>query len=267
MINNLFKFINFYKKTFITVLLILIFLFSLLSIDWDSDVFHSGGLVTIRQIVNAFFHPDLSSDILKLAIISTWITLAYAVAGISIALFIAFTLGVLASGILFSKESTRRISKSFFRGLLGFMRSIHELIWAWFFVASVGLTPFAAIFALAIPYGGTLGRIFADILNDVPSEPLMALKSNGASKLQILIYGYLPMSIADVVSYTMYRLECAIRSSAVMSFIGLGGLGYQIHLSLSDLEYNEVWTFMFFLCGLVIIVDLWSNLIRKRLVE
>jgi len=63
----------------------------------------------------------------------------------------------------------------------------------------------------------------------------------------------------------MYRFECALRSSTIMSFVGLGGLGYQIHLSLSDLEYNEVWTFIFFLIALVVFIDLWSNSLRKRL--
>ncbi|MDF2533155.1 MAG: phosphonate transporter permease protein, partial [Clostridia bacterium] len=125
---------------------------------------------------------------------------------------------------------------------------------------------FAAIFALAIAYGGALGRVFADILNDVPQEPLNALKSSGASKLHILLYAYLPMTASNMLSYTMYRFECAIRSSAIMSFVGLGGLGYQIQLSLSELRYHEVWTFMFFLIVLVSAVDLWSNMLRKRLV-
>ena len=74
------------------------------------------------------------------------------------------------------------------------------------------------------------------------------------------------MATSNMLSYTMYRFECAIRSSAIMSFVGLGGLGYQIQLSLADLQYNEVWTFMFFLVALVLLVDRWSNSLRKRLV-
>ncbi|HAQ05996.1 MAG TPA: phosphonate ABC transporter permease, partial [Bacillus bacterium] len=149
--------------------------------------------------------------------------------------------------------------------LLGFMRAIHELVWAWLFVASIGLSPFAAIFALAIPYGGILGRIFADMLEDVPQEPIKALHTAGASTIQTLWYGHLPIVAASITSYAMYRFECAVRSSAIMSFVGIGGLGYQIQLSLDDLHYNEVWTFMFFLVLLVIIIDAWSNQLRKRL--
>ena len=256
-----------YNRFLLSVLLIAIFGWSLFSIRWNADLIHSGGIPTLMQIVEGLFHPDLSPDVLVLGFKSAWITLAYAVAGMSLAILYAFVVGILASGVLTSTKTSKLVSKVFFRGVLGFTRSIHELIWAWLFVAAVGLSPYAAIFALAIPYGGILGRIFADMLNDVSEEPLKALKTSGASKLQALIYGYLPLVWADMVSYTMYRFECAIRSSAIMSFIGLGGLGYQIQLALQDLKYDRVWAFVFFLIGLVIFVDLWSNFVRRSLTE
>jgi phosphonate transport system permease protein len=256
-----------YNRFLLTVLLIAIFGWSLFSIRWNADLIHSGGIPTLMQIVEGLFHPDLSPDVLVLGFKSAWITLAYAVAGMSLAILYAFVVGILASGVLTSTKTSKLVSKVFFRGVLGFTRSIHELIWAWLFVAAVGLSPYAAIFALAIPYGGILGRIFADMLNDVSEEPLKALKTSGASKLQALIYGYLPLVWADMVSYTMYRFECAIRSSAIMSFIGLGGLGYQIQLALQDLKYDRVWAYVFFLIGLVIFVDLWSNFVRRSLTE
>ena len=259
------NYFEFHKRTILSLILILVFVISLLSVSWGPELVHSGGKATTLQIIKALLNPDLSHEILMLAIISTWRTLAYAFAGITIALIIGLIFGILSSGILIYNNKLRFIIVALFRGLLGFMRSIHELIWAWFFVAATGLSPIAAILALAIPYGGTLGKIFADILNDVDINPINSLKANGGSKLQIILYGYFPMAIIDMISYTMYRLECAIRSSTIMSFIGLGGLGYQIHLSLKDLEYNEVWTFMYFLIALVLVIDAWSNLLRKRL--
>jgi phosphonate ABC transporter permease subunit PhnE len=256
-----------HKRKVLTLILSMVFIWSLFSVEWNRDVIHSGGLATAGQIIEAFFHPDLSSDILLLAVESSWTTLSYAAAGMSLALIIAFLYGIPASGVLSKDAKTKKIIKAFFRGQLGFMRAIHELVWAWLFVASIGLSPFAAIFALAIPYGGILGRIFAEMLEDVPQEPIQALEAAGASYLQILWYGYLPMVRASITSYAMYRFECAVRSSAIMSFVGIGGLGYQIQLSLDDLHYNELWTFMFFLIFLVIIIDVWSNQLRKRLVQ
>lgn len=252
------------KKIMFLIIPISIFLWSLISAGNWNEVIHSGGVHTLKEIIKASLYPDFSKEILKLAIVSTIKTIVYAMTGLSLALFFAFILGTLASGIFFDTKFYKFFSIGSFRFLLSCMRAIHELIWAWFFVAAIGLSPFAAIFAIAISYGGTLGKIFSDLLNDVPKKPLEALKTNGASNIQIFIYGYLPVAIPNMVSYTMYRLECAVRSSTIMSFVGLGGLGYQIHLSLNDLEYNEVWTYIYFLVGLVILIEIWSNKIRGK---
>ncbi|AFS77098.1 ABC phosphonate transporter permease protein [Gottschalkia acidurici 9a] len=249
------------------MVLISAFIWSLFSVSWGSDLIHSGGKNAIAQIIRSLFNPDLSEYVIKSALIAAWRTLVYAIAGMTLAIIIAFILGILASGVLSNNRVILYISKGIFRGILGLMRAIHELVWAWLFVAAIGLTPYAAIFAIAIPYGGILGRIFADILNDVPHEPIEALKSSGASRLQILFYTYLPIAKTDMISYTMYRFECAVRSSTIMSFVGLGGLGFQIQLALQDLNYSQAWTYMFFLLVLIVLIDFWSSLIRKDLVE
>ncbi len=260
------KLLDFHKKNILTVLLSAVFIWSLFSVQWGPDLFHPGGQAALGQMMQGLLQPDWSPAILRLALSAAWTTLAYAVAGMSLAIVIALVFGVLASGVLASTRTARNVQVIGFRGALGFMRAIHELVWAWLFVAAIGLSPFAGIFAIAIPYGGILGRIFADMLQDVPEEPITALRAAGASRLQLLCYGYVPIAMADMLSYLMYRFECAIRSSAIMSFIGLGGLGFQIQLSLQDLRYDQVWTFLLFLIALVVLVDMWSQLLRKRLV-
>ncbi|ALC90360.1 ABC transporter permease [Bacillus sp. FJAT-18017] len=256
-----------HKRLTLTVILVFIFILSLSSVEWSPELIHGGGGAMIVQILEGLVSPALSPEILKQGLEASWLTLAYATAGMSLAIVYAFIAGVLASGVLTNGKGSRFFTKLFFRGILGFTRAIHELVWAWLFVAAIGLSPYAAILAIAIPYGGILGRIFADMLTDVSSQPIEALKTAGASRLQLLFYGYLPLVRADITSYTMYRFECAIRSSAIMSFIGLGGLGYQIQLSLADLKYDQVWTYVYFLILLVIMVDLWSSIVRRALLE
>ena len=145
------------------------------------------------------------------------------------------------------------------------LRSIRELVWAVLFVNAFGLSSLTAIFALAIPYGGILGRIYADLFNDVPEEPLRALRSAGASPARVFLYGRLPMALPDMLGYSFYRLECAIRSAAIMSFIGIQGLGFEIQLSLGDLLFSQVWTLLLFLLALVLAVDWWSGRVRRSL--
>ena len=151
------------------------------------------------------------------------------------------------------------------RLMLALMRSVHELVWAWLLIVAIGLSPMAAVLALAIPYAGILGRIYAEVLNDVPEAPLQALRASGASEVGVLLYGRLPMALPDMLSYTFYRFECAIRSAAIFSFVGIQGLGYELQLSLDDLLFEQVWTLLFFLVALVVLVDLWSIWVRRSL--
>lgn len=250
----------------LTVLLLAAFAWSFTNVDWDRPVFHAGGLRAIGEIAAAFFSPTLSGGLLVDALDETWTTLAYAVAGMTVALAIGFPAGVIASGTVTRTPWLRRLNIGAARGLLAFLRAIHELVWAWLFVAAIGLSPMAAVLALGIPYGGILGRIYAELLQDVPEAPLRALRSAGAREWRVLLYGRLPMALPDMVSYGFYRLECGIRAAAIMSFVGLGGLGQQIQLSLDDLNYERMWTFAYFLIGLIVLVDVWSTLFRRRIV-
>lgn len=252
------------KKYILSIFLLGVVLISVFSIDTSNGLIHSGGLNILKQILLAFFTPEISPDLLKTALEASVETLVYAFAGISIAIVIGLIFGILCSKVVFNNKYTKPIAV-FFRALLGLMRAIHELIWAWFFVASIGLSPLSGVFALAIPYGGILGRIYSDMLNDVPENPLMNLKLSGATKLQSIFYGYFPFAFPNMLSYTMYRLECAVRSSAILSFVGLGGIGYHIQMSLQDMNFSRAWSFVFVLIILVVGLDLWSNGIRKRL--
>jgi phosphonate transport system permease protein len=197
-------------------------------------------------------------------LLAGWQTLAYAVAGMTVAILIGFPLGAIASGTVLSSPLSTPMAVSA-RLFLASIRAIHELVWAALFVAAIGLSPLAAIFALGLPYGGILGRIYAELLNDVPAAPLLTLQTAGASPLRVLLYGRLPMALPNMLSYTFYRFECAIRAAAILSFVGIRGLGYEIELSLHDLLFDQVWTLLLFLVGLVVLVDLWSTLVRRSL--
>jgi phosphonate transport system permease protein len=189
----------------------------------------------------------------------------YAVAGMSIALVIGIPLGIVASGTLIRNRLARYPIVTVTRGFLAASRAVHEIVWAVLFVLALGLSPVAGVFAIGIPYGGILGRIIAERITDAPERPLEALYGSGASPFQILIYGRLPFAAPDLISYLFYRLECAIRAAAVLSFVGLGGLGFRITIALDDLRYDEAWTSIYALVILVAAIDVWSAQVRRRL--
>ena len=253
------------NKALLSLILAISFIWSLFQVEWSSGVVHGGGLSALWDAIASIINPRVDAEIIRLIIKESWRTFAYAVAGLSVALCIGFPIGVVASGTLLSTRFSKILNIAPARFFLAAIRSVHELVWAWFFVTAFGLTPMAAVLAIGIPYGGIIGRIFAEILQDVPAPPLRALRSTGANEWKVLIYGRLSIAAPSMISYTSYRFECAIRAAAVMSFVGLGGLGHQIQISIQDLAYGRVWTFLFVLIFLIVIVDIWSTALRSRL--
>ena len=246
----------------------MIFAWSFTAIDWSNPILHTGGWQSFIKFLSALFPPELSPAFLILCVKATWQTIVFAVTGISIAFPLGLILGIIASGKIIDDDSHLKVWVIVpTRFLLALMRSIHELVWAVLLVAALGLSPLAAIVALAIPYAGILGRIYAELLQDTPSQPILALKSTGASPFKIICYGLLPLSLPDMLGYTFYRFECAIRAAAILSFIGIQGIGYQIQLSLHDLLFNQVWTLLIFLLVLIVVVDFWSGKLRRSLTE
>ena len=254
------------SRRLLTILLLGALGWSLWEVDWGSSLVHTGGAAAAQDFFGGLFSLDLSTYFLKTVLKASWYTVAYAVAGITLAVALGLPMGVIASGVLARSRATRWPVVLGTRAFLAVVRSIHELVWALLFVAAIGLSPMAAVLALAIPYGGILGRIYSDILNDVPSKPLRALRASGASEWKVFLYGRLAMALPDMLSYTFYRFECAIRAAAVMSFVGIAGLGLQIKLSIDELLFDQVWTLLIFLAVLILLVDLWSTMVRRHLV-
>ncbi len=251
---------------FLSLLLLLAVGWSVASVNWGGPLVHTGGGRSALAFLTALFPPDLSPSFLLVCLRASWQTLSMALAGMTVATLIGFPLGILASGALFPPQSRYRMPLMLaVKAVLGFLRSIHELIWAVLFVAAIGLSPLAAIITLGLPYGGILGRIYAEFLEETPDEPLAALRSSGASAFQTLVFGRLPMCLPDLVSYTFYRFECAIRSAAILSFVGIQGIGYELQLSLGDLLFNQVWTLLLTLLAIVAVVDFWSGRVRQSL--
>ncbi len=254
------------SRRLLTLLLLAAFVWSLSSVDWLGPTVHTGGPAALLRFIEALFPPELSPDFLKLVLVACFQTMAYAVASITVAVTVAIPIGLLASGVAARSWRTGLPIAVPARLLLGAIRSVHELVWAVLFVSAFGLSSLTAILALSLPYAGILGRIYAELLNDIPESPLRALRSSGATPFKVFLFGRLPMAFPDMLSYTFYRFECGIRSAAVLSFVGIPGLGYQIQLSLHDLLFDQVWTLMLALVGMVVVVDLWSTRVRRSLV-
>jgi phosphonate transport system permease protein len=151
------------------------------------------------------------------------------------------------------------------RWLLIVLRSVPELVWALVFVRVVGLGPTAGVLAIALTYGGMLGKVYGEILESGEAHVTQTLLRNGASRLQAFFYGLLPGNAAELTSYTVYRWECAIRSSVVLGFVGAGGLGQQLDNSMKMFNGGEVLTMLLVFLALVAFADAVSARLREAL--
>lgn len=210
--------------------------------------------------------PEGTTPFLHKVGVATWKTLRLAAAGMGLSLLVGFPLGLVTSRHFCAPENRRCLIRRIARVVIALMRSVHELIWAVIFLAAFGLSEFVAALAIAIPYGGTLAKIFSEMLDESPDLPAQSLEAVGAGRKQVLLLARLPGVLGEVVAYAFYRFECAVRSSAVLGFLGIPTLGYYLKLSFDELHYEEVWTYLLALLVLVVVLDLWSHALRRRLV-
>jgi phosphonate transport system permease protein len=188
-------------------------------------------------------------------------TLYVALWGNVLATFVGLPLGLLAS----SQVSSSRIVRSGAMGILNVFRSISELIWAILFVAAVGLGPFPGSLALGMNYGGILGRLYAEAIENVDKGPIEALEATGASKLQVIMFAILPQVLPQFVSYNLYWFEVGVRSATVLGMVGAGGIGFELITAIRLFEWREVGLILLFILAMVTVIDLASTYIRSRL--
>ena len=234
-------------------------------------LWEAGALKPALRFVADFVPPKIESEFLWLVARETWRTVAIATAGLTLALLLAIPLALLSVRVLSVSSLTGRMAplpavvRQLVRWLMIVLRSVPELIWALVFVRVVGLGPTAGVLAIALTFAGMLGKVYAEILESGDSHPAASLLRNGSGRLQTFLYALLPQSAAELTSYTLYRWECAIRSSAVLGFVGAGGLGQMMDASMKMFNGSEVATMLLVFMALVWVADRISAGLRKWL--
>jgi phosphonate transport system permease protein len=223
------------------------------------------------QFLATFLPPAHSGEFLWMVARESWRTVAIATAGLTLALLLAVPLTLLSTHVLSVSALTGRMARGPFwlrqavRWGLIVLRSVPELVWALVFVRVVGLGPTSGVLAIALTYAGMLGKVYGEILESGETHPTQTLLRNGSSRLQAFAYGLLPQNAAELTSYTVYRWECAIRSSVVLGFVGAGGLGQQMDNSMKMFNGGEVFTMLAVFVALVALADRISAALRKGL--
>jgi phosphonate transport system permease protein len=238
-------------------------------------------LFQTRAIDNAqaFFRdwwpPHLEQDFLLAISRAALQTVAIAAEGMALAILIGLPLGMLCSrtvlfGAQFASGDVPRqpavaACYGIARTVTAIFRSIPEVIWALVFVQVFGLGTTPAILALGVAYGGMLGKVYSEHLEAIAPRPAAAVEAVGATRLSVFGWGILPQAFPAMAAYTCYRFECAVRAGALMGFVGAGGIGFRLEVSMMDSLYHEVLTEVIVLVAVVAAIEIASDWIQRRL--
>ena len=161
------------------------------------------------------------------------------------------------------KSTTGTVAYYIVRLAYAFSRAIPELVWALLIVFFLSPGVLAGALALAFHNFGIIGRLTAEVVENIDPAPAKALRTAGASNVQIFLYGILPQTLPQFLTYSLYRWEVVIRTTVIIGFVSAGGLGREFILRLNWFHYTDVTLLILWYLILVLCVDMISFWLRK----
>jgi len=152
------------------------------------------------------------------------------------------------------------------RFMMTISRSIHEIVWALFFVAVLGLGALPGIFAIAVRSVGFIAKMSAEAIEDIELGPLDAIRATGANRFQVLLFAILPQVLPQVIGVILFEWEINIRRSAILGLVGAGGLGLVFFRQMNTYNYHGVTSVILAILGIIIIGEIVSHFTRKRMI-
>lgn len=217
------------------------------------------GVPSTLDLLGEMWPPDYSH-------IRNWLkpladTITMSISGTLLAVVFSFPLALLAAHNTTPHPAVSLAA----RALLNLLRAVPELILGIILVAAVGFGVLPGVLALGLHSVGMVGKFYAEALEQVDSGPVEALRSVGASPLQVIWYGMLPQIMPLLAGVTIYRWEYHFRASTVIGMVGAGGIGFELISSLRIMQYREVSAILLVILLLVAMIDSVSSAVRRRL--
>jgi phosphonate transport system permease protein len=151
------------------------------------------------------------------------------------------------------------------RRIMDIMRAFPELIIALFLIFVLGASPVPAAIAVAFHTAGALGKLFSEINENIDVKQIEGLKATGASWIQRVRYGVIPQVLPNYTSYFLLRLEINVRASAILGFVGAGGIGSELARSIGWGDGAITSALFLMLFATIVVIDQLSSALRRRL--
>jgi phosphonate transport system permease protein len=214
------------------------------------------GIENLIDFAGSLLPPDWSvMDTLLDAMLET---IQIAFVGTLLGLALSLPLAVLGTRTLFGPAINVPA-----RLLVGAIRTVPSLLWGVIFVVGFGLGPAAGALGVALYSVGYLGKLYYEAFEAVDPEVMEAVRGTGANKLQLIMFVILPEAANALVSHVLFMFDYNIRASAIMGFVGAGGIGFYMLGYLQLLEYEKLMTALVLTFVVVMAVDYLSARLRS----
>ncbi|GGG74922.1 phosphonate ABC transporter, permease protein PhnE [Corynebacterium pelargi] len=161
--------------------------------------------------------------------------------------------------------SRNRFSRGAARTLIVLARAIPDLVLAIFFLRVFGLGATAGILAMALHSVGMVGKLYADAIEDLHDGPREAAEVAGASRRQQIVATIPQALLPQIIATALHRFDINLRTSVLLGYVGVGGIGLAISESLRVLDYQRGMALALVVLGLCIVTELISGTIRQAL--
>jgi phosphonate transport system permease protein len=198
-----------------------------------------------------------------------WVWLAALWQTILIAIYatlIGVVFGFIASFLGARNLSPNKSSIFVTRRCMEVARTVPELVFAVLFVYSFGLGPLAGVLAIGLHSMGALGKLFADVAENVDLEQVKGIRSTGANWSQTMMYGVTPQVLPDYLSYGLLRFEINVRAASILGFVGAGGIGQELYTAVKSFNHTDISAIAIMLIIAVIFIDSFCSWLRGRVI-
>lgn len=251
------------RKIGLWVLFVGLFLWCLYDFNFSPERIWTG-LQRLGRILAFMFPPHFWATWAEWLEVFTALgeTVAMAFLGTLLGLVIAFPLSFLGAKninrIFWLRQGSRRV--------FDVIRAFEQLILALIFIRAFGLGPLAGILAIAVSEIGTFCKLFSEALENTSRKPVEGVVASGGSRLQSIRYAIMPQVLPVHLSVILYNLESNVRSSTILGIVGAGGIGFMLSDRMSGYFWDQAWTIIFLIIGMVYLIDYLSGLIRTKVI-
>jgi phosphonate transport system permease protein len=187
-------------------------------------------------------------------------TIQMAIVGTSLAIIFSAPFAILAA-----RNLAPAPVYAFTRLLLNINRAIPDLIFALIFVAAVGLGPFGGVLALAIGSIGFMAKVYAESIEAIDPQQVLAVKATGARRGQTIVFAVAPQALPMIASYSLLLFESNVRSATMLGIVGAGGVGFELQKFMSLFQYQNLTGALIVIIIVVTVIDRISDRIRKSI--